>query len=379
MSYLSEDEIISLVKNVRTNSNYNTFENIPIEIKKEIESYQKNRTMQIDLDGHEAEITGRNLVDWINPLHIERNLSNAIDALEDVERLHKEERDIIVMKTQLHLTRRLIDKSGAGSNEEVTKHDALANDLKLEGLALNISVRKTKRLLDLYEYSKAVKLGAKVLHGVEINDIDEPGQQIQGVTKIRTSLRAVIEAYRKISMNENEMVIPISLKHSKNDAENWLVPWNEPRHDQSSLAQESIEFDLSLFPKIQELQYQRILRVGFQVLDKTSYRTIAGGPGNTVGISQFPNFWDITFSDKSDGYKLGASASASKHVIKPLKLYDVLGGNSPSSNIIWATNSSIINVNANRRWELKIKKSHVNTPISDIYDIIVYFHIASNS
>ena len=80
--------------------------------------------------------------------------------------------------------------------------------------------------------------------------------------------------------------------------------------------------------------------------------------------------------DSDGGVPLGPSAFADTHKIQPIKFVDVAASRN-LTDISWSRYPSIINMNANRKWIIRIHdKSHLQTSSEDIFDIVVHFHIA---
>lgn len=329
---------------------------------------------EVELDSFETNITSKTIVDWIAPLQFERNLNEALDALEAADALLREERNRVLIEMQQNYIKAMLSSETMSS--ELSKHNDLISDLEMEQYSNSINLRFAKKVIDLIEYTKAAKLGAKVLYGVNEPEFEYQGNEV-GINKIRESLRSLLEISRNLDTQSQEIIVPVSLKSAKNTAGNYLIEkWDtdpENRHTNVSLKDNTLEFDLAQFESIKSLKFQRIRRIGIQILDKYS-NTLQKSDGAL--LNNRDNYWNVVMTDADDGLSLGTSALSPKHKIKPIKFSDVAASRK-LTDINWSRYSSIVNFNANRKWKIDVsEKSHHGISSEDILDIVVHFHIA---
>ncbi|MCG8342039.1 MAG: hypothetical protein MI684_04290 [Chlorobiales bacterium] len=340
-------------------------------------NYSPPDYMRIETSSYETVVTGKNLPKWIQPLQFEKNLNAALDAVDACDALMVEIRNYRLAKVQHNfisgMLRSLDDDQSALKEHLRILSDEISN---LEYFD-NLATRLGNRLIELVEYTKAVKLGGRILFGFDESSMEYSGG-FKGVAKIRESLRNILFEYRKIASLDQEVVVPISLKQAKNSAGNYLVKsWSDNPTERSrnvDLTKRELEIDLSLYSDISNLSFQRIRRIGVQVIDKES--GMVPKPDEATVSTLHPNFWSITVQDDSDGVRLGSSATADKFKFKPVVLKNVAGSRS-SLAISWSKLNSLTNVNANRRWKVKIgDTSNIEKSASDIHDIVLHFHLA---
>jgi len=173
------------------------------------------------LPGVEAAYTRRELAPWIRPFHFELNLNSALDALDDSESLLNDIRTLNLVRLQINHEKATIPASDADAKN---RHEATVGDLALSEYNKNLRVRLTQRIIDLIEYTKAARYGAKVLFGIESNELTYESDNNVAVSTFRESLRRLLESYRGIVAKDQELVIPISLRHAKAKNSQPLVP-----------------------------------------------------------------------------------------------------------------------------------------------------------
>lgn len=329
----------------------------------------------IELNSYETTLSPKKIPDWIEPLHFERNLNEALDALEAAESLLREDQSRKLIAIQQNYIKGMLKTSE--TEAELQQHNILSEGINLEKYRSSISLRFSKKVIDLLEYTKAAKVGANILYGIPASDLEYQGQE-KGINRIRESLRMLLEMSRKLDKYSQEIVIPISLKAAKNNAGNYLVEkWGidpEKRATDIPLKYNLLEFDLNEYKQISELKFQRIRGIGVQIIDKFSNTFYQ--PADGIVRNESSRYWNVEILDNDRGVPLGPSAFAEKHVIGPIKFANIAASIN-LTDISWSRYPSLINFNANRKWTIKIHdKSHVLTSSEEILDIVIHFHIA---
>jgi len=352
----------------------------------QITNHPSRLTVPLDLTCFETEITGKKLAPWIQPLNFEKNLNSAIDALEIVDRLLNEQRQTQLIKIQQNFIKGML--SNLPDHTYIDNHNDLSQYIDTEDFSKDLALRFSQKMIDLIEYTKAAKLGAELLFGIKPTDLEFHGGWV-GISKIRESLRKLLEIYRQLIANEQEEIIPISLKKVKNDSDIYLVKeWhddgkqNKERGPRVGLCYDTLKFDLTQASALNKLKNQRIRRLGIQIIDATSLMisVVQFKKGEEKRLKFYedynhPNFWSITLSDESSGFPLGKNAF-DKFLIEPIKFSDVAGSRNTSS-VSWSRYDALINFNPNRLWKMTIQsESHRGVKTSDIRDIILHIHIA---
>ena len=309
-----EDGLFAYMAGITSDQPIDLPETLTVDDVQLIQSHFKSLTVPIELSAYEASISSAAMPAWISPLHFERNLNNAIDALEAVEAILGEIRALGLTRINLNFIAAQLNVAQTTDSDQSDPQDLpaeapqshrdLSDSLQLDAYEQNIRVRLIKRAFDLVEYTKAAKLGAQLLFQIEPEATD-PVDSFQGVNRIRESLRSLLEEYRSISNRDRESTFAISLKHAKDAVGKYLVTkWaeaqTEDRKANLGLTEGTLEFDLSQYPPLAGLQNLRCVRIGVQIVDKVS----CFAP--TVGAeSQQHNYWQATLSDSSGGIKLG--------------------------------------------------------------------------
>ncbi len=345
--------------------------NVPNDLKQYISSFCDKLTIEAETQGSESEITGTRIANWIEPLHFEINLNEALDALEGLDVLMKEIRNHKLIYTRNNYFTHMF-KQNAPDSDEFKLHKKLVEKLELDSIYDNLWNRWGIKYLDLNEYTKAAKLGAKLLFNIENSQIEYRGSDLEIVNQIRESLRSLLLEYEQILKKNQEIIVPVSLKFSINKNNNSLVEkWTDTageRDPKDGLKQTVLKFDLNDFSEICDLKYQRIRNIGVQILDHQSLYSMLGDNEDT----RHPNFWNMRLEDKGEGFPLGNRISSDSYRLSPILFY-----NTSAKEITWSRNNTIINLNANRKWELTIiPNSHNNAPLDTVRDIVIHFELA---
>ncbi|MEQ9404798.1 MAG: hypothetical protein RIM99_14495 [Cyclobacteriaceae bacterium] len=375
MKLLDEREICGLIKALQ--SNREAIVGIPDSLINYVNSALSKLTQVAGYNGFEMELTGPNLAEWIRPLHFEDNLQDAINALEAVERAKKEVLELGLIKLHINQMEAMLEANELTGTAYHDQYKEILGGLEIEQFEENINIRYTKKIIDLVEFSKAAKLGAKLLFGITEESIDADSSRGE-INRIRESLRNLLEAFREIEKKDQEVIIPISLKQAKSKAGPFLVSeWHgDPGDDRtlnSGLNRKLLEFDLTDYEELNQLSNQRIKRIGIRVVDLFTVE-IPRGAGESILFH--PALWNVEIQDDNNGYALGES-SLESYKINPIHFKNI-HGNADPNGIVWSRYDSIVNINANRRWKLQVNStSHNGRPSTDVRDIVLYFHLAT--
>jgi len=364
-----------------TNSDFTPDPKTNIRIRSLLDKHKSQLGINADLEGYESTITGVNLPRWIQPLHFERNLNLALDALKNCEHLIGEMRSLDLALINENYIRSQLQSGGDGN---IASHNEIVKRLNLEDYRENIALRFSKQYIDLIEFSKAARLGGQVLFNFDYTGF-EVSTDLKGLSRIREFLNQLLDEYRIVQKDETETVIPISLKYAKNNANNLLCDkWekdgrpngdNDPKTT-TGLDHSDIRLNLKNYTPLAELDTPRIRRVGFTVLDKNG--GISGLSDGKTSFDQFRQLWDIQVSDESNGIRLGQSATSPKMQLQKMVCRNV-EGTRDLKNVAWVQNKDILNVDPRRSLKVSVKeKSHnfLNSRALEIYDIIMYLHVA---
>lgn len=370
---LTADQIIEHIAASQSDEMLRDNEELNNELKSLLATISDPLTIHTELNSYEVELTGQKLANWIQPLHFEKNLNSAIDSLEAVEKLIKEIKELVLISISLNS----IENDIENKPNRYRIHKELVKNLELVKSLKNLEFKLSKKIIDLIEYTKASKIGAKVLFGLDEEQFEYSGG-LPGLSKIRESLRKLLLKYRTIRKSDQELVVPISLKKAKNKSKNWLIDkWTDEsnqRENKDGLKQGTIEFDLSLYSDIETLKYQRIRKVGIQVVD---YNALLLQKASDTEKRNPQDYWNITLSDMDNGVKLGESALSRYVPLKPI-LFKCIQSGIQNNNIEWSSSNSLLNFNANRKWKLEInEESHIGTKRENIRDIIIHFHLSA--
>lgn len=347
-----------------------------------IREHTNKLKLKTDVEGFEADLTGKQIADWIKPLHFENNLNSAIRALNQLEKLINERDSHLLALAQFNHLDSYFSKEDNGLQKDL--HKTLKNVLK-QGFSSNeyfenITIRILHKIYDLIEYTKAVKLGGKLLFGYEYKTPEYDGF-LDSINRIRESLRYMLQEYYKTANTDQETIIPISLKQALNSSKNRLVDkWGDTkdpidnaqqRATVSPLTMKELKFDLRQYPDISKLNFQRIRRIGINIIDNRIQTANVSSNENSL----HPHLWSAELIDESGGYRLGESSNAKSLLLNSIQ-FDNIHPNTQNS-ITWCQYDALMNFNAARKWKLIIKeKSHDQMDYSSIRDIYVYFHLA---
>ena len=379
MEIISDTTIFTALANVRTGSAA-VEPSLPEAVRQHLQRHLAGLTVATAATGLEVKVTGPNLPVWIKPLHFEENLNAAIDALEAVEALLGEHRQLI----QLEIQHRYFGRNLNG--QERAEHEARVAALALPEYRQNLLLRLAKRMTDLLEYGKAAKLGAKLLFNVPIDLIElgtgnfGPGQL--GINQLREGLRALLTYYRQLAKEEQELVLPLSLKGTRTLKGEYLVDrWGDKSADRApltGLAVDVLAIDLRAGTGwFDGLTDPRLRRIGVQVIDRTAG---IASPAGTES-SQALNFWRLGISEADGGRPLGYDGGVDLDGKPVAKLepadvvLDVPGARDPFA-ITWSRVDSLLNFPPDRRWRIWVGPvSHCGTGRGEIRDIVLHFHI----
>ncbi|MDC0660906.1 hypothetical protein N6L27_23115 [Leisingera sp. SS27] len=342
------------LENVATQALFESFSNpellvdLPIssEVKSEISSYHADLSSQpvIILGRLDDPALTHRVVSWISVLHFERNLGNALDAMTACEAALAQLLNVQVMYSQL--------QDGL----------ALSEQKQLVELLKDTFIRKR---LELFEYTKAVKIGLSVCAGYTFPNL-EPDLNLPSSKK---TLLSISDWTRTFLRQDTETVIPVSAKHAQNSlgqhVSNWKTDLVAPRENADPLQTDLLELNLNQMPEFmnQENFRRRILGVGISVIDKSSL----AAPSNAERPHR--DRWNMVLRDVSGGVKISPTHFET--------LPDIPFNGAGGYEIVWSRTEKIINFSPDRKWEIKVpSRSLLGKGKDEIQDIIVHFHVA---
>ena len=349
---------------------------LPEQVADQIDQHIASLSTNVDARGIEADMTGTNIPAWVQPLHFEKNLNAALDALDALEGMVAEYHALILAEIQKNHILSEFKLNPQYSNDEryLLQHIELSKLVDFEKLKNTHLLRVSQKTVDVVEYAKAAKAGCRILFLHEVDEVpDEDADNI--LFSIRKPLRELVEWYRLEVKNEQQSIIPIGLKAAKNLDDTYLIhTWQRGQDRGTSRYLESDVLDIDLtnygFP-----DSNRIVRVGASVLDWQS--RLLQEP-NT--LMEHPRSWSLEISDNSGGKKLGRNLEDPEGPVHDVRrsILSHVSGSRTLTNISWVNNESIKNVNADRKWQLKVNSAHDGSPADSgsIYDITLFFHIA---
>lgn len=380
MTAIKEEVIFETLKNITEVPGYVIPESYPADLKTFFRSFSERLTIITDAEGYEVSITGNKMPAWIRPLHFEQNLNSAIDALEAVEELKREELEHTMLNFHLNYYDQYFTKNKGKGDVNFKKYKEHLSETNLSGKKENLSLRLLQKIFELIEYTKAAKWGAKKVFGIESEDIEYSGS-FTCVNKIRESLRLLLNKQKEIQKNDQDIIIPISLKQTKIDDDTWLVPrWarenvpdatDKQRHPREPLGITRFDFLLNEVPAIRELKNARLRRVGVQVVDSKS---LTPHNANDSEDASHANIWGLSLFD------IYGKIHFEDNVIKEyLEMSYYTPANKNAGVITWNTDDGIVNMKPASRWILTLNpKSHTGAVYTSVRDIILYFHVTHN-
>lgn len=333
------------------------------------------------LDCFETQTTGFRMPGWIAPMQLESNLNSALDALSVAESLSAEVQNTRFMRVQNNF----IDGMLWTPEQETArnKHVELSSAIDLDGRLRNLVLRLKQKTSEAIEFSKAAKLGALLIFGIQAQSLVSP-PSFDGLSALRESLRKLHYKYRDLMKSKNETVIPVNLKLQRYDigdddyiVHTWGGSGESDRGWNTGLTDTDLEFNLARVSKFNSFKNQRIRRIGVLVSDRKS-GLVHGG--DAVEKRPYPEFWTVRLHDNDGGIPLGSQSSSGSNSrlinIKTVEFGDVAGTRNPRA-ISWSLGDGYINVNPNRRWRLEIEgESSRKEPLRQIREITLFFHIA---
>jgi|GEM_PF-4455061 len=331
----------------------------------------------------ESQLTGTDIPRWILPLQFEKNLNSALDSLNALDGLLKEYREILFKEIQNNFVAGML--SDRPDEEYLLKHKQLSEGLNVEASKHSLERRLAHCLIDLIEYSKASKIGAKVLFNISLSEIEKfpHDEKPKGLSFIRETLRRLLISFRKINNKEHTTTVSLSLKRSKTKNDKWLCSeWaNDDRNWKTGLKEHVLQFDLSQSSQFDDLASPRIRRIGLQIIDSWSGRKRFNEGANRFNFHiHYPQSWSLVLQDEADGILLGEEADSAKHLIDDTTFKSVVGTREPNV-ISWSNQGSILNISPIRKWSLEVSKmSSLNVPTipkksDDPYELLdIYVH-----
>lgn len=385
MSIMIDEKILSTIGASGDSGEQVDFPSFAGELENEVESLigtyrTSDEGYKIDLSCYETQISGNSLASWVKPLAFENNLNHAIDALATVDVLLSDYIKNQLVHVQDNFIRGFLSNQSNPSEDEdfLEQHATLFKTLNLDERKESIELRLAHSIIDLIEYTKAAKLGAKLVFDIDPEAVEYDGSQ-QGITKIRESLRALTIAYRKLSKIQADIIVPVSLQRGKRTHEgfeprfNGLVsgvmgeqswyPNNRPIEG-SNLDTKKLSFRLMDYGPITRLGKHRLKRVGIQIRDKNF---------NSDDI-KIPHYRSFKLSCETP-YKLGDTDSGELE-FKTLEFNNV-PSTIHANQITWSGYPEVENINVDREWSLEVCDDHLfkDDSYKDIEDIILFFRL----
>jgi|GEM_PF-6276165 len=368
-------------------------------------------TNEIPLDSFETRITTNSIPEWINKFDYQENLNKAIEALESLEMLYSEYTSLVEKEINLLFIKNEFRETHRGRNSDdfnkiFDGQNGLQNDLNLDEYRESLLIRIKHKEVDLIEYTKAAKFGFlhffqysvnfgeqlldSTLSRVISNDFDK-------TTRIRESLRKLVLKQRLITVNEEEVFVPVSLKTSKNDENRYISNFAKSKLDKPDWGELPNIQNISDSKKGYDVGYEidlekyshltthdlggfkhRIARIGFNVVDRSARIVLPN-------VSKNDELGDVRGLNALS-YQLKLEANPGIEIIDSStseKLIPVYAGNIVGSNrfdkLTWVRPNSLINLPANRKWKLFMtcptQPLFPDGTLGQIYDIHLVFHI----
>lgn len=367
MKYLSETEIFNIIQESNDNEISKSIE-IDDSTKQLFFNYYSNLKKSFTVNSYESILTTNKIVPWINPMLFHKNLNLAIDALMGFEKLEEKELGL----TSYMLANNFYESSIENDDGNIDKHKKLLKNDNVEEILRVINYRKIKKIFDLLEYSKASKLGGKIIYGIE----NIYNSDLKLTHRIREDLRNLLLESKRLELKRQEVIIPVSAKYTKDDDDNFIVKDLETvkyedyiarKYLLSSISSEYLIFNLTNHPILKRLDNSQLLRVGVEVIDDFACK-------RNLPISEKwgKSYWNFELEDHGNGFNLSETID-DKHNIKKTIFTNVPGGK--DEKIVWSNNESLININCNREWKINLLGNCL-TGHHNIKDIILHFHIS---
>lgn len=353
-----------------------------------IQKHIETLDWEFDIQGIETILTGAKLPRWIQPLHFESNLNTALEALKAVDALVTEYRSLILSEMHSRFVGlELIRHYGDEPQADIGQFMQLTKSLNYKSIKAGLEFRISKRMIDLIEYSKAAKIGAKVLFEIDEDDIEVEGLNDSDypdvLSKLREPLRRLAEEYRILATSMSEELIPVSLKHGKDHSGNFVANWTgdsetSQQNHTTGLGQSELTIDLRSFDKL--VPRHRVLKMGIQIIDKDADKLIKRTqPDTTEYQDDMPGMWSLEIAPIDQTQHFGEARNYHHTIFNKMSLSNVLGGRHTES-LVWINDPSLLNSNGNKKWKIKIKSNtHEEKTYNEIRDIFLYFHVSKKA
>lgn len=341
------------LENVATQALFESFLNpdvlseMPLspEIKSEISSYHADIASQplVTLGTLDDPALTNRVASWVSVLHFERNLGNALDAMAACEAILTQLLNVQVLYSQLQ------------------DSPAVDEQKQLVELLKDTFVRKR---LELFEYTKAAKIGLRVCCGFPYSDL-EPDPDL---TSNKRTLLIISDLTRTFLRQDSETVIPLSLKHAQGSSgqylSNWKTDLTAARNDGDPMETDLLRINLGDVPDFsdQDTYRRRVLGVGISVVDK---RSLAA----TSGARPHRDRWNMALRDASGGVRISPTYSET--------LPEIPLNGASGYEIVWSRMEKVVNFSPDRTWEIKVpSRSLLGNAKTEIEDVVLHFHVA---
>lgn len=368
MKKLNEKDIFKILNESNQDSISETIQIDDTE-KKLFKNYYRNLTVGIDNSTIESQLTSNNTYPWVNTLLFHKNLNLAIDYLNDYEVLKEKELSLL----SYLMTDNYIKSSLKEDIQAHDYHNSLVENDNIEDTVKTLNYRKIKKIFDLIEYTKASKRGGKLLYGID----NIYNHELKGIHRIREDLRNLLYTVKKIEKNRQETVLSVGARGTKDSNGEYIVKNLESLTSRvvlEKLTSVSLIFDMKRHSFFERIDNNQIINIGIEVIDDYACKLqeITNPPHENQLKLYSQRYWGITLEDNSNGLKI-SNVIDDRHNVNKTFYNNITGGK--NQKIIWANNETLINVNANRKWEVKINSSTIPDS-SAVFDIILHFHIS---
>lgn len=363
---LTEDKIFEILQNSSISSIHNSDSLDKNQIKL-FNNYYSSLSKEVSYDIFEIALTDKKIQEWINVLYFQKNLDMAIEALDSYDDLESRELELLSYDTD----NCFYDSIFKVDADFKKKRDNLIKNSKLEDIRSTLNYRKTKKLFDVIDYSKAVKIGGEILFDIKKSDYESDEKY---VSKIREELREILRIYQIKLGKQQTATISTSLNFTKDKNGQWISSMSKEDATRGKLntqiTDNYFEFDISTLDILTRIPKHRLLKVGIEVVDNI------GISAEATRLSEYTPYWNFDLSDKNNGVEISINNT---HQIKDTLFTGVQGGR--DSRIIWSNNESLINVNFDRKWGITILGCNIDNPKIQkkdrfqVLDIVLHFHV----